>query len=476
MDYKALSASEIARQVSAGKLSAVEITETALKLANTEGRELNAFITLCEDKARAQAKAVDSALKSGKAVGRLAGVPVAIKDNICYKDYPTTCASKILDSFISPYDATCAERLVTEGAIIIGKTNLDEFAMGSSNENSSFGPVKNPVDHSLVPGGSSGGSAAVVAQGIVPISYGSETGGSVRQPAALCGIFGLKPSYGGISRYGLVAFGSSLDQISPFARNVEDLALAFAVPAGVDANDATSSKFAHPNYPAEIGAGKKFRIGIPKEYFAEGLDPQVGAVVTRAIDALKKDGHSFVDISLPLTEMAIPVYYVVSSAEASSNLARFDGVKYGLRKGGDGDLLEMYGATRTAGFGAEVKRRIMLGTYVLSSGYYDAYYNKAIRVRDLMRSEFEETFKKVDLIISPTSPTPAFKIGAKSNDPLAMYLSDVYTAPANLAGIPAITVPFGKVPDGRPVGVQFISPQFAELSLFQIASSLHNLR
>jgi aspartyl-tRNA(Asn)/glutamyl-tRNA(Gln) amidotransferase subunit A len=476
MNYKALTATEIARQVSAGKLSAVDVTEEALRLAKTEGGELNAFITLCEEKARFQAKAVDSAVKNGSAVGRLAGVPVAIKDNICYKDYPTTCASRILDNFVSPYNATCAERLIAEGAIIIGKTNLDEFAMGSSNENSCFGPVKNPVDHSLVPGGSSGGSAAVVAQGIVPIAYGSETGGSVRQPASLCGIFGLKPSYGGISRYGLVAFGSSLDQISPFARNVEDLALAYAVPAGRDAQDATSSSFAHPNYPAEAVSKRKFRIGIPKEYFAEGLDPQVGAVVTRAIDSLKKDGHIFTDISLPLTEMAIPVYYVVSSAEASSNLARFDGVKYGLRKGGDGDLLEMYGATRTAGFGAEVKRRIMLGTYVLSSGYYDAYYNKATQVRDLMRAEFTETFKQVDLIISPTSPTPAFKIGEKSNDPLAMYLSDVYTAPANLASIPAITVPFGNILDGRPAGVQFIAPQFAELSLFQIADSLYNLR
>ena len=476
MDYKALTASEIARQVSSGKLSAVEITESALTLARTEGRELNAFITLCEDKARAQAKAIDSALKSGKSAGRLAGVPVAIKDNICYKDYPTTCASKILDNFISPYDATCAERLVAEGAIIIGKTNLDEFAMGSSNENSSYGPVKNPIDHSLVPGGSSGGSAAVVAQGIVPIAYGSETGGSVRQPAALCGVFGLKPSYGGISRYGLVAFGSSLDQISPFARTVEDLALAYAVPSGSDPNDANSLSYSHPNYPKEIRSGRKYRIGIPKEYFSEGLDPQVGNVVSRAIDALKRDGHTFIDISLPLTEMAIPVYYVVSSAEASSNLARFDGVKYGPRKGGDGDLLEMYGATRTAGFGAEVKRRIMLGTYVLSSGYYDAYYNKATQVRDLMRQEFVDTFKNVDLLISPTSPTPAFKIGAKVDDPLAMYLSDVYTAPANLAGIPAITVPFGNIPDGRPAGVQFIAPECGELSLFQIANSLYKLR
>jgi aspartyl-tRNA(Asn)/glutamyl-tRNA(Gln) amidotransferase subunit A len=476
LDYKKLSATEIAARVNAGESSAVALAEEALRLARTEGKELNAFITLCEEKALRQADTIDRNVRERRGGTRaLAGVPVAIKDNICYTDYPTTCASHILDKFVPPYDATCVTRLIDAGAVIIGKTNLDEFAMGSSNENSYYGAVRNPANHDLVPGGSSGGSAAAVAQGIVPIAFGSETGGSVRQPAAFCGVFGLKPSYGGISRYGLVAFGSSLDQIGPIARSAADLALAYKVASGRDPHDSTSVAFDHPDYAAALGVDRKFTVGIPAQYFAEGLDGEVEEAVEKAIRALEGAGHTFVDISLPLTDKAIAVYYIVASAEASSNLARYDSVKYGLRESGDKSLVEMYGDTRTAGFGDEVKRRIMLGTYVLSSGYYDAYYAKASRVRELLRREFEKAFERVDLIVSPTTPTPAFRIGEKIDDPLAMYLSDVYTAPANLAGIPAISVPVGKASGGRPIGMQFIAPSFAESALFQIAHCLEKM-
>lgn len=474
-DYKNLTATQIAALVTSGELSAVDLAEKALDLARTEGKDLNAFISLCEDKALEQARAVDTAIKQAQPVGPLAGVPVALKDNICYTGSLTSCGSHILDGFVPPYDATCAARLVNAGAVIIGKTNMDEFAMGSSNETSYYGPAKNPVGENLVPGGSSGGSAAVVAQRIVPISFGSETGGSVRQPAAFCGVYGLKPTYGSISRYGLVAFGSSLDQIGPLARNAEDLALAYQVACGRDPNDSTSVAFDHPDYTGEIDTDSKFTIGVPKEYFAEGLDPEVEAAVRDAMAVLEKDGHKVTDISLPLTDKAIAIYYIVACAEASSNLARFDGVRYGLREGRDKELAEMYSETRAAGFGDEVKRRIMLGTYVLSSGYYDAYYLKASKVRELLRREFERTFEKVDLIISPATPTPAFKFGEKLDDPLAMYLSDMYTAPANLAGIPGISVPFGHVGDGRPVGVQFLAGHFNELSLFQIVRILERL-
>ena len=472
-EYKSLAAAEIAAGVNAGKLSAVALTEEALSLAKTEGSRLNAFITLCEEKALSQAQAIDKEVKEGTAAPRaLAGVPVALKDNICYTDYETTCGSHILDKFIPPYDAACVTRLIEAGAVIIGKTNMDEFGMGSSNENSYFGPVKNPVNHELVPGGSSGGSAAVVAQGIVPIAYGSDTGGSIRQPAAFCGVYGLKPSYGSVSRYGLVAFGSSLDQIGPLARNSEDLALAFKAICGCDTHDATSAERDHP---VEIKTDRKFKIGIPAEYFAEGLDPDVETVVRNVIKLLEKAGHTFADISLPLTDKAIAAYYIVANAEASSNLARYDGVRYGLREGRSGELADMYAATRTAGFGDEVKRRIMLGTYALSSGYYDAYYMKASRVRELIRRDFRRAFEKVDLIITPTTPTPAFRLGEKIDDPLAMYLSDVYTVPVNLAGIPAISVPGGHSSDGRPVGVQFTGPRFDELSLCQIAACLERI-
>ncbi len=474
-DFKKLTASQIASGVRAGKLSAVALAEESIRLAKTEGKELNAFVTVCEEKALKQAKAVDDKVKRGENPGPLAGVPVAIKDNISYTDYLCSCGSHILDKYVPPYDATLVTRLISAGAVIVGKTNMDEFAMGSSTENSYYGPAKNPHGKNLVPGGSSGGSAAAVAQGIVPIAYGSETGGSVRQPASFCGVYGMKPSYGGISRYGLVAFASSTDQISPFARTAEDTALAFGAVCGRDPQDSTSVAFDHPNYPQSLSAQKKFKIGIPKEYFAEGLDPEVNAVVQKCIAELKKAGHSFAEISLPMTDKGVAVYYIVAPAEASANLARFDGVKYGLRKSGDKALADMYGDTRAGGFGAEVKRRIMLGTYVLSSGYYDAYYIKASKVRELMRREFEEAFKSVDLIISPTAPTPAFAIGDKIDDPLAMYLSDAYTIPACLAGIPAISIPYGKSSDGRPIGVQFTAAGFNELELFQIARVVEGL-
>ena len=475
-EYKKLTASQIAAEVRLGKLSAVAMAEESLRLAKTEGKKLNAFITVCEEKALKQAEAIDLAVKEGKADRLpLAGVPVAIKDNISYTDYLCSCGSHILDKYIPPYDATLVTRLIDAGAMIVGKTNMDEFAMGSSTENSYYGPSKNPHGENLVPGGSSGGSAAAVAQGIVPIAYGSETGGSVRQPASFCGVYGMKPSYGGISRYGLVAFASSTDQISPFARTAEDVALAYSVACGRDPKDSTSVAFDHPNYPEKIKVDKKFKIGVPHEYFAEGLDPEVRQVVEKCIVQLKKAGHTFVDISLPMTDKGVAVYYIVAPAEASANLARFDGVKFGLRKSGDKALADMYGDTRATGFGAEVKRRIMLGTYVLSSGYYDAYYIKASKVRELMRREFEEAFTKVDLIISPTAPTPAFKVGERMADPLAMYLSDAYTIPACLAGIPAISIPYRQSSDGRPIGVQFTAAGFDDLALFQVAQVVEGL-
>ncbi len=476
-DYRSLTATEIAVAVRSCKMSASVLTEHALNLAATDGRDLNAFITLCDTKALARAQAIDAAVASRTLNAQLplAGVPIAIKDNISYTDYPCTCGSHILENYVPPYDATVVKHLESAGAIIIGKTNMDEFAMGSSTENSFFGPVRNPLRHDLTPGGSSGGSAAAVAQKIVPLALGSETGGSVRQPAAFCGLFGLKPTYGGVSRYGLVAFASSTDQISPFACNASDLALLYSTICGRDPNDSTSVSFDHPDYLAQIDSDRKFRIGIPKEYFGEGLDPHVHDVVRNAISVLEKAGHTFVEISLPTTDKGIAIYYVIACAEASANLARFDGVKFGLRESGDKSLAEMYADTRARGFGPEVKRRIMLGTYTLSSGYYDAYYIKASRVRELLRRDFETAFQQVDLIISPTSPTPPFALGERIADPLTMYLSDVYTVSASLTGNPAISIPFGAVPDGRPVGVQFMARHFDELSLFQIARLLEQL-
>lgn len=401
----------------------------------------------------------------------LAGVPIAIKDNISTSGLETTCASKILQGYIPPFDATVISRLREAGALIIGKTNCDEFAMGSSTENSAFQLTRNPWNHDYAPGGSSGGSAAAVASCFAFAALGSDTGGSIRQPASLCGVVGLKPSYGRISRNGLVAFGSSLDCIGTLTRSVEDASLLLKVIAGKDPKDSTSTAAPVPNYPALVGNAGRLRLGVPREYFLEGIESEVAEAVKTAIRELEKSGKAEVkSISLPHTGYAIAVYYVIATAEASSNLSRFDGVKYGLRLAGNETLEKMYGHTRAAGFGAEVKRRIMLGTFVLSSGYYDAYYLQASRVRSLIAQDFHAAFQEVDLICTPTSPTAAFRLGEKVNDPLAMYLSDVYTVTSNLAGLPAISVPCGRTSSGLPIGLQIIGNYLDEVRVFDLAS------
>lgn len=475
-EYASLSADDIARRVTARQLSAVDLTETALALAETEGRRLNCLITVCRDAAVARAQAVDRHVRSADAPLPMAGVPVVLKDNIVYAGYATTCASRILEDYDSPYTATCAARLEEAGAVIIAKANMDEFAMGSSNENSAFGAVGNPAGDDLVPGGSSGGSCAAVAAGIVPVALGSDTGGSVRQPAGFCGVVGLKPSYGAVSRYGLVAFASSTDQIGPIARTTRDCALAFEAVAGYDDRDATSVAFDHPAYTRllDTATEKRFRVGIPREYMTEGLDPEVAGAVERAIGLIDGLGHAVDEVSLPHTDAAIATYYVIADAEASSNLARYDGVRYGLSAHRDRGLAAMYAGTRRDGFGAEVIRRIMLGTFVLSAGYYDAYYLKAQKVRQLIRRDFEKAFESFDLLLSPTSPTAAFKRGEKIGDPLAMYLSDVLTVPASLAGIPAISIPCGRTADGRPIGLQVMAPAFGEADLLVAAHQMEN--
>jgi aspartyl-tRNA(Asn)/glutamyl-tRNA(Gln) amidotransferase subunit A len=436
------------------------------------GRDgLNAILAADVALATGDAAAVEEQLVSAKTVPELAGIPVAVKDNIVTLELPTTCGSRILEGYVSPYEATAVARLRSAGAIIIGKTNCDEFAMGSSTENSAFGPTRNPVDPSRVPGGSSGGSAAVVAAGIAPIALGSETGGSVRQPAAFCGIVGVKPTYGRVSRYGLVAFASSLDQIGVFGRTVDDAALALEVVAGRDSLDSTSSDLPSASYrTASLNSLAGVVVGRPREYFPESLDARIRERCDRAVELLRGLGATVRDISLPHTELAIPVYYILAPAEASSNLARFDGVRYGLRISGDG-LRGMYEATRSRGFGPEVTRRILLGTYVLSAGYYDAYYRKAQEVRGLIAEDFRAAFAAgVDAIFTPTTPTPAFALGART-DPYEMYLSDIFTVTANLAGIPAMSIPIGRV-DGLPVGGQILAPHFCEHGMFAVAYAL----
>ena len=452
-----------------------QITATALVDAfyqkiEAEDPAIGAYLTLCRDRAHRQAERVDALADKGDALPPLAGVPIAIKDVLTTKGVRTTAGSKILDNFIAPYDATAVARLEAAGAIVLGKTNCDEFAMGSSNENSGFYPVKNPRDRSRVPGGSSGGSAAVIAAGTAVASLGSDTGGSIRQPGAFCGVVGLKPTYGRVSRYGLIAFASSLDHVGPFGKTVKDVALILQHMAGRDPLDSTSADLPVPNYAEQIGEPVKgLRIGVPKEYFGEGLDPEVRAAVEAGIQELAKAGCEIVSVSLPHTEYAIPTYYLIATAEASSNLARFDGVRYGVRAKDAKTLAEMYRKTRDAGFGTEVKRRIMLGTYALSAGYYDAYYLKAQRVRSLLARDFDEAFTKVDAIVTPTTPTPAFKLGEKADDPLAMYLADIYTVTANLVGIPGITVPCGKSKEGLPIGLQILGKHFDEATVLKAA-------
>jgi aspartyl-tRNA(Asn)/glutamyl-tRNA(Gln) amidotransferase subunit A len=435
-----------------------------------EDEAIGAYLALSKDRAYRQAERIDSLADKGDALPPLAGVPVAIKDVFCTKDVVTTAGSKILAEFVSPYDATVVTLLEDAGAIVLGKTNCDEFAMGSSNENSGFRPVHNPRDHSRVPGGSSGGSAAVVAAGTAVASLGSDTGGSIRQPAAFCGVVGLMPTYGRVSRYGLIAFASSLDHPGPFGKTVNDAALMLQAIAGRDPLDSTTADVPVPDYCEQIGhpvTGMK--IGVPPEYFGEGLDAEVRAAVEIGIQELAKAGAEIIPISLPHTQYAIPTYYVVATAEASSNLARYDGVRYGLRAREGKTLAEMYRRTRDAGFGAEVKRRIMLGTYVLSAGYYDAYYLKAQRVRSLLARDFDEAFAKVDVIVTPTTPTPAFKLGEKADDPLAMYLADIYTVTADLAGIPGISIPCGKSKEGLPIGMQILGKHFDEATVIRVA-------
>ena len=472
MNLLRLSAEEIYCKTVSGELDPVDTADYFLENISSVMERYNNFITLTPELARSSAKAVRDCLSSGDAPGILAGVPVAVKDNICIEGYPTTCGSRILEKFKPPYNATVVKILLESGALIIGKTNLDEFAMGSSNENSFYGPVKNPLDADFSPGGSSGGSAAAVAGFQVPLALGSDTGGSIRQPASLTGTVGLKPTYGSVSRYGLVAFGSSLDQIGTIAGNVRDTARLFQVISCCDRYDSTSVDYNRPDFIVGINNFKPLKIGIPKEYFGDGLDDDVRQAVENGIDILKSVGCKIIDISLPNTDKAIATYYVIATAEASSNLARYDGVKYGHRSADSEDLLEMYLNTRSEGFGDEVKRRIMLGTYVLSSGYYEAYYRKAMQVREALRHELFAAFEDVDLIVTPTSPTAGIRLGEKVSDPLAMYLSDIYTVTVNLAGNCAISVPCGYNDTGLPIGLQIIGKHFDELTLLKTAHRL----
>jgi aspartyl-tRNA(Asn)/glutamyl-tRNA(Gln) amidotransferase subunit A len=438
--------------------------------------EIGAFLSLSEKRALTQAGLIDQMAAEGLPLPPLAGVPVAIKDVMVTRDVRTTAGSKILDNFIPPYDCTAVARLEAAGAVILGKLNCDEFAMGSSTENSAYHPVHNPRDKSRVPGGSSGGSAAAVAAEMAVATLGSDTGGSIRQPASFCGVVGLKPTYGRVSRYGLIAFASSLDHIGPFAKTVKEVALVLRTIAGRDPMDSTSADAPVPDYVTELEKPVKgLKIGVAKEYFGGGLDPEVRAAVETAIEKLAELGCEVVPVSLPHTEYAIPAYYVVATAEASSNLARFDGVRYGFRAKSN-SLSEMYRLTRDGGFGMEVKRRIMLGTYALSAGYYDAYYLKAQKVRTLLTRDFDEAFKKVDVIAAPTCPTPAFKLGEKVDDPLAMYLADIYTVTANLAGIPGISIPCGENHEKLPIGLQLLARHFDEAPLLRVAHAYEQQR
>jgi len=452
------------------KLSARELAADFFTRIDAQNPTLNAYLTLSPERAYAQADKIDALIASNKPLPPLAGVPIAIKDVLSTRGIRTTCGSKILENHFPAYDATAVERLESAGAVLLGKTNCDEFAMGSSNENSAYGPVKNPIALDRVPGGSSGGSAAVVAAGLAVASLGTDTGGSIRQPGALCGIPAMMGSYGRVSRYGLIAFASSLDRIGPFATNVRDVAAILQTIAGRDPRDSTSTTAQVPDYTSEITKPiKGLRIGIPKDYFAEGMHSGVRAKVEAGIALLKSLGCELIDIRMPHTDYAIATYYIIATAEASSNLARYDGVRYGLRAD-DPTLLGMYRKTRGAGFGPEVKRRIVLGTYVLSAGYYDAYYLKGQKVRALIAQDFRDAFTKVDAIVTPTSPIPAFKLGEKTNDPLQMYLADIYTVTGSLAGVPGISVPCGKTPqENLPVGLQIFGAPFGEARVLQLA-------
>jgi aspartyl-tRNA(Asn)/glutamyl-tRNA(Gln) amidotransferase subunit A len=471
MDLTALTTARIRELVTRKEVSAEEVVRAHLARIEQKDKEVRAFLTLTPERALAQARKVDRQVARGEPLGELAGVPVAIKDVIVTLGVRTTCSSKILENYIPPYDATAVARLESAGACVLGKTNCDEFAMGSSTENSAFFPTHNTHDLTRVPGGSSGGSGAAVAASLATVALGSDTGGSIRQPAALCGVVGMMGTYGRVSRYGLVAFASSLDHISPFGRSVRDVARVLKIIAGRDSKDSTSAAVPVPDYEAGLDAPLRgVRVGVPSEYFA-GLNPEMGDNIQKGIDLLTQLGCVAVPLSLPHTRYAIACYYIIATAEASSNLARYDGVRYGLRSSEYNDLRDMYRKTRDRGFGAEVKRRIMLGTYVLSSGYYDAYYLKAQKVRTLITRDFMEAFDDVDVIVTPTSPIPAFKLGERMDDPLQMYLADIYTVTASLAGIPGISVPCGKT-RGKPplpVGMQILAKHFNEARLLQVA-------
>ena len=467
----ARSALQIAADVRSGATSAQAELERTLAVIEQRNEELNVFLHVDFDGARAAATRVDARIARGEEVGPLCGVPIALKDNLCQRGVPTTCSSKILEGWRPPYDATVIERIAAAGAVPVGKTNLDEFAMGSSTENSAFGPTRNPLDPSRVPGGSSGGSAAAVAADMTSIALGSDTGGSIRQPAALCGLVGVKPTYGLVSRYGLIAFASSLDQVGPFAKTVSDAALLLEVVSGYDPKDSTSLPEPSPSLLEHVEDGVQGqRIGLVRELF-DGADESVVAAVRAAAEALAGAGAEIVEVSIPELALTLSAYYLIAPAEASSNLARFDGVRYGLRVKGE-DVTSMMEATRTAGFGPEVKRRIMLGTYALSAGYYDAYYGQALKVRTLTITAFARAYQKVDLLLGATTPGVAFAFGAKTADPMSMYLNDVFTIPTNLAGDPALSVPFGTGEAGLPVGVQLLGPGRSEARLFAAARVL----
>ncbi len=469
--YKTIS--ELESMLDSKEISAVELAKAVIERKNSVDGKVGAFLSANEDELLAEASISDSLRAEGKKRGALEGIPIGLKDVLAVRGQKLTCASKILENYVSPYTASSLEKLKSRGGIFWGRLNMDEFAMGSSCENSAFQPTHNPWDLSRIPGGSSGGSAAAVAAGECVASLGSDTGGSIRQPASLCGVVGMKPTYGLVSRYGLAAFASSLDQIGPFARCVKDAAILLEAVAGHDQKDSTSVDCEIPDYASNISleAFKGAKIGIPKEYFAAGIDPEVKAIVEKAIADCASQGAEIVEISLPHTDLAIPVYYIIATAEASSNLARYDGVRYTRRSPDTTDAIDIYYKSRAEGFGEEVKRRIILGSYVLSSGYYDAYYLRAQKVRTLIRRDFEAAFEKVDVIMTPTSPTTAFKIGEKTSDPLSMYLSDICTINVNLAGLPGISVPCGFSDAGLPVGLQMIGKAFDERNLLSFAAS-----
>ncbi len=469
MDLAELSAGDLIPLIETREISCREVMESVLCKIESCESVVQAYILVRPRKVLiAEAEAVDKRRKKGDPIGPLAGLPIAIKDNICTKGIKTTCASRILEKFVPPYNATVVDRILDADGIIIGKTNLDEFAMGSSTENSAFRITRNPHNPDRVPGGTSGGSAAAIGAHETILAVGSDTGGSIRQPASFCGVVGVKPTYGRVSRYGLIAYGSSLDQIGALTKNVHDAALLLGVLAGRDAQDSTCLSEPVPDFLEAEKSIRRMRVGVPQEYFAEGLDPGVRACVENAIDVFRQGGHQIVPVSLPHTEYAVPAYYICACAEASSNLARYDGMKYGLRIGGK-DLAETYIKTRAEGFGPEVKRRIILGTYALSAGYYDAYYLKAMKTRALIAGDFEAAFDKCEVLVHPVAPSPAFKVGEKIDDPLAMYLGDIYSVIANLVGFPAISVPCGKTSDGLPVGLQIGAKPMDELTMFHAA-------